>query len=122
MRDIETRDDIKIMVDSFYEKAKIDSLIAEFFEDLDWDEHLPRIYSFWSNLLLNDGSYKGNPMIPHVKLARKKMLEKEHFERWVKIFQLNVDELFSGTIADMAKLRAGGIAQIMPFKIKQLLK
>ena len=46
---LENREDIKFLVDVFYEKVKQDPLIGYIFTDLmkvNWERHLPRIYDF----------------------------------------------------------------------------
>lgn len=106
---IENREDIELMVNSFYEKVTKDDLIGPFFNEVaktNWDIHLPKMYSFWSDLLLGSADYMGRPFPPHVPLG----LEKKHFERWLSLFVQTVDEHFIGLKADEAKNRALRIA------------
>ena len=45
-KDISTPEDIKIVVDAFYNDVKSDTVIGYFFTDVaevDWEEHLPRM-------------------------------------------------------------------------------
>ncbi|MGC1244127.1 MAG: group III truncated hemoglobin, partial [Chryseosolibacter sp.] len=58
--DIINREDIKLLVDSFYEKVQADALLAPVFNHVDWPHHLPIMYNFWSSMLLGDQSYRGN--------------------------------------------------------------
>lgn len=107
---IESRDDIQILVDQFYAKVRQDSLIGPIFTEVakvDWDEHLPKLYNFWSDLLLGEDSYRGRPFPPHIPLN----LEIAHFERWLKLFIQTVDDHFIGVKAEEAKRRALGIAR-----------
>jgi len=49
MRDIKTYEDIKQLVDSFYQKVVSDDKIGYIFTEIqrvNWDYHLPRMYSF----------------------------------------------------------------------------
>lgn len=107
---IDTREDIQLMVDSFYAKVRKDSLIGPIFDDVakvDWAEHLPKLYNFWSDLLLGEDTYRGRPFPPHMKLN----LKPGHFERWLRLFTETVDEHFLGLRAEEAKARALRIAR-----------
>ncbi len=116
-KDIETTDDIKKMVDLFYQKVATDDLLGPFFKRTNWEKHLPVMYNFWNNAIFYTGGYSGNPMISHQKLHEKEPLRKDDFERWTKLFSETVDELFEGEKAKLAKQRGTGIAVIMQTKI-----
>ena len=63
--DITNRGDIEMLVNAFYDKVKTDDKIGLFFTDVihvNWEQHLPRMYDFWDNVLFQTGSYIGNPM------------------------------------------------------------
>jgi hemoglobin len=116
-KDISSFDDIKLLVNKFYESVNKDDLLAWIFNDLskvDWKTHLPVMYNFWSSILLGTKTYKGQPFDVHLYLP----VEKKHFDRWVKLFEETVDEYFSGDTAKEAKLRANSIAEIFQYKIK----
>jgi hemoglobin len=107
--DITTQDDIKLLVDSFYEKVNRDPLLAPIFNNLarvNWAEHLPTMYSFWSSLLFNDPTYKGQPWPKHAILP----VNLQHFERWLSLFKHTVREHFSGPKAIQAMNVAASIA------------
>lgn len=121
--DITTRDDIKYLIDTFYEKVKADPVIGYIFNDIahvDWPKHLPVMYDFWEFLLLNGKNYTGNPIQKHFDLHDKHPLTAEHFDRWLVLFQATVDELFSGQTADEAKNRAAAIAGVWKPKFVHL--
>ena len=104
------RDDVKQLVDSFYEKVKCDQLIGPIFNDIarvDWNEHLPKLYNFWEDLLFGIDNYNGRPFPPHMKLD----LKPEHFDRWLGLFCETVDEKFTGFKAEEIKTRAHRIAK-----------
>ena len=120
--DIQSREDIEIMINSFYNKVKKDDTIGFIFNDIakvNWEQHLPVIYDFWETLLLDATSYSKNAMEVHYTLNRKVPLKEIHFQRWLQLFSATVDELYSGKIATMAKTKAKSIASLMQFKIKQ---
>lgn len=119
-KDIENIDDIKLLVNSFYDKVKADKTIGYIFNDIakvNWEKHLPVMYNFWENVLFFTGSYSGNPMIAHEKMHKAVGFTTTHFEQWIKLFTSTVDELFSGDKAELAKQRAISIATVMQIKI-----
>ncbi|NRT13730.1 hemoglobin [Flavobacterium sp. 28A] len=114
--DISTLDDIKLLVDTFYDKVQKDDFIGPIFNNKignRWPEHLEKMYHFWQTILLEVHSYSGSPFPPHKHLP----VDKEHFDRWMKIFVATVDTLFEGPIADEAKLRAKNMAEMFNYKI-----
>ena len=120
--DIQSREDIELLMTSFYEKVKKDDTIGFIFNDIaqvNWEHHIPIICDFWETLLLNAASYKKNAMEVHYILNRKVTFEEKHFQRWLKLFFETVDQLYIGKVATMAKTRAKSIADLMQFKMKQ---
>lgn len=118
IRDIE---DIKLLVDSFYNKAQADNLLGPIFNDVakvDWSKHLPIMYRFWDSILFGTQGYKGNPMEAHFRLNQKQHLEGNDFNTWKSLFMQTVDELFEGEMADLAKKKAVSIADLMFYKIQ----
>ena len=118
--DIRNRDDIKLLVDRFYEKVKKDGVIGYIFNDVvkvNWERHLPVMYDFWDNAIFYSGTYNGNPLKTHAHLHKVAPLSHEHFTHWVTLFQETVDELFSGEKAGLAKQKAGSIAKVMELKV-----
>jgi hemoglobin len=111
---------IVLLVDSFYAKARKDELIGPIFNEVigdHWDEHLPTMYKFWGDILLNTREYEGNPMIVHKQLNERIPLEPRHFARWKELFVQTVRELFEGEKAELAEQRAVSIATVMQLKI-----
>jgi hemoglobin len=116
MGDIETEGHVKIMVDAFYDKVNKDDLVSPIFNDLahvNWVQHLPVMYAFWSSILLGSGAYSGQPFPKHMALP----IEKLHFDRWLQLFMENMDENFSGPVAEEAKVRARTIASVFQYKM-----
>jgi len=121
MKDIETRNDIELLVNSFYDKVKADKTIGYIFNDVaavDWILHLPKMYSFWETVLLGKMSFKGNPMVKHIQLSKKTEMSKKHFDHWLKLWNTTIDEHFEGTTATEAKQRGKNIAGLMLHKIE----
>jgi hemoglobin len=111
--DIVQREDVKILVDRFYEKVKADPLLAPVFSHLNWPHHLPIMYDFWSSMLLGDQTYRGNPLQKHLPLQ----IDKSHFSQWLALFTATVDENFAGEKAEEVKMRAQSIAGIFQLKM-----
>lgn len=119
-KDIENRNDIELLVNSFYDKVKADLVIGFIFNDIarvNWKRHLPVMYDFWENTLLYTGGYTGNPMEIHRRLNQLIPLTTEHFNQWTYLFTSTVDELFTGEKTDLAKQRAISISTVMQIKI-----
>ena len=119
-KDIEDRSDLERMLESFYQKAFKDDLISHFFLEvvpLDLEHHIPVIADFWESVLLDGRGYRKNVMEIHLNISEKSKIEKEHLDRWVKLFTATIDELFEGPKATLAKQRAASIATMMHLKI-----
>ncbi len=116
MKEIINREDVVLLVNSFYDKAKHDELLGPLFSHVDWPHHLPIMYSFWSSLLLGEQSYQGNPFQKHIGLA----ITPVHFNRWLEIFHHTVDENFAGDKASEVKDRARSIAGVWQHKLGQM--
>lgn len=114
--EIRTEEDIKKLVDTFYDKVNKDSLLAPVFNveaGVDWKAHLPKMYKFWGTQLIGTADYVGRPFPPHMKLN----ISVEHFNRWIQLFLETVDENFMGLTAEVAKQKARNIATVFQYKL-----
>lgn len=116
-KDIETREDLELVLSEFYKIATKDAEIWHHFADLDLESHLPIIVDFWEKVLLGKPVYFGNPLQIHQMLNEKHPLTLENFRHWVEIFSRTVDKLFIGKTAETAKLRAKMIAHSLNQRI-----
>lgn len=117
LKDIETLEDVQLLVDSFYSKIRENPMLKDIFnEHIEerWPEHLEKMYKFWQTVLLEEHTYFGRPFIPHAQLP----VEKEHFNEWLKIFYETVDSLFKGEKADRAKWQGERMAEMFHTKIQ----
>lgn len=125
MHDIHNIDDIRTLVQRFYEKVMLDELLAPVFnavvEKSQWPEHLEIMVNFWQTNILFEQSYKGNPMAAHIKVDTKvnHSIRPAHFERWLQLWHQTIDENFSGETAEITKKRAGDMAKLILYKIEQ---
>lgn len=116
-KDILTLEDCKTLVDQFYGKVRNDELIGPIFNERiqdRWPEHLEKMYRFWQTVLLEDHTYFGSPFPPHANLP----VEWTHFQRWLKLFNATIDELFTGKKAEEARWRANKMAEMFNIKIQ----
>jgi hemoglobin len=114
--DIANLQDIKTLVDHFYTKIRENELLGPIFNGVigdNWAAHLTKMYGFWQTLLLDTPAYSGSPFLKHAKLP----IAKEHFDRWMELFNETVDEHFSGAKADEAKWRAARMSEMFQYKL-----
>ncbi|CAN5317858.1 hypothetical protein BH09BAC5_BH09BAC5_07880 [soil metagenome] len=116
-KEILSIDEIKVLVDSFYDKIKIDPLLGGIFNGVigdRWPVHLEKMYRFWQTILLEEHTYFGSPFPPHAQLP----VEQKHFDRWLELFRETIDEHFTGAKAEEAKERADKMAIMFFSKIE----
>jgi hemoglobin len=120
MRDIESREDIDVIMRSFYDKLLADSSISYIFTDIakvNLEEHFPILVDFWHSMLFGSQSYKANAMKPHIDLAKKSKFTKAHFQTWLQYLYISIDEHNEGRLAHTMKARAQNIAGLMEYKV-----
>ena len=123
LHDIEDRQDIERLVRAFYGRALTDPMIGFLFVDvaeLDLEEHVPVISSFWETILLGTPAYSGGAFAPHAALPAKVPLRGGHFERWLELWRTTVDELFAGQRAELAKAHATRVARAFHRRLQGL--
>jgi hemoglobin len=121
MKDIENALDIQLLVNTFYDRVKVDEKIGYIFTKIigeDWSHHLPIMYNFWNMVLFSAPGYAGSPVKKHVDLDKKTPLNKEHFDHWLVLWTDTIDSLFAGEIADMAKNKAALMANLINMKVE----
>lgn len=119
--DILNIEDVKLLVNCFYDKIKSDELLGPIFNERiqnRWPQHLEKMYTFWQTILLGEHTYFGSPFPPHAELQ----VNHEHFLKWLSLFTPTVDELFSGEKAREAKWRAKKMAEMFEMKIEHFRK
>lgn len=123
LHDIETRNDCEQLVRAFYGRALVDPIIGFLFMDvakLDLDAHVPRITNFWETILLGARSYGGGAFRPHLELHRKVPLTRGHFDRWLYLWTMTVDEMFAGARAELAKAHANRVAVAFASRLQSI--
>ncbi|WP_142783256.1 group III truncated hemoglobin [Changchengzhania lutea] len=120
-KDIKTREDIYLLVASFYKKVRDNDLLAPFFNDTikDWDAHLEHLTTFWEASLFLKTKYLGNPLEAHINVdqAHHNSISEQHFGVWLNLWFQTIDELFEGDYAENAKRRARKMSTFLHLKI-----
>jgi hemoglobin len=120
MRDIETREDLHLLMSEFYVKLLADSKINYLFTEvakIELAPHLLELVDFWEQILFDRGSYRKNVLQIHTDLNQQSKLSQEHFAIWLEYFNTTIDENFAGQTAENMKTRALSIATVMKIKI-----
>ncbi|HWS59838.1 MAG TPA: group III truncated hemoglobin [Flavobacterium sp.] len=120
MKDIQTRDDLYLIVSSFYDKLLADNQINFIFTEvakIDLEPHLWELVDFWEQMLFDKGDYRKNVLQLHLDLNQKIKLTAIHFEIWLRYFESSINENFEGQTAENMKTRALSIATVMKIKM-----
>ncbi len=112
-----TEESLKALVDTFYAKVRQDTLIGPVFNDAihDWPEHLDKLQSFWSSVMLTSGRYKGRPLPAHVKHGDR--ISSASFERWLALWRETTEEMLDPASAAALQEKAGRIAESLSMGI-----
>ncbi|MBK8711284.1 MAG: group III truncated hemoglobin [Niastella sp.] len=116
-KEITDLDDIKLLVDTFYGNIRENELLAPIFNAVikdRWPQHLEKMYRFWQTVLLDDHTYYNSPFPPHAKLP----VTQQHFDTWLKLWHLTINENFTGKLAEEAKWRGNKMAIMFLNKIQ----
>ena len=121
MKDIQTQQDLYLLVNQFYKKLLSDKSISYIFTDIvkiKIEEHFPILVTFWSQMIFGTGGYTNNLTDIHLKVDKLSHLSSELFEIWLMHFNSTVNELFEGENANKVKAQVQQLAVIMQIKIK----
>lgn len=123
MNDIETREDIVLIMRKFYEKLLADNSINFFFTkittvDQHLEHHFEILATFWEQSLFMKGGYHNNMFQIHKNLNEKYSFTKEHFDSWLHHLYSTIDLYFKGHYAEQMKTNALSMATVMQIKFK----
>ena len=122
MEDIQTAEEIYLVVEKFYEKLLADDTISYIFTEvvkIKLEEHLPILVTFWSQAILGTGGYFNNLTQIHLDINAKSYLSKELFDIWLTHFEAAIDENFKGINCERMKNQAHNLSTILQIKIAQ---
>lgn len=121
MADILSKEDLVVLVNTFYDRVKRDEVIGHIFNTIigaDWSRHLPIMYTFWNTVLFGAEGYRGQAVGKHIEVDRRIQLHPEHYERWISLWRSTVDHLFEGPNAEKIKEKAQTMLQLIQFKVE----
>jgi hemoglobin len=121
--DIETREDIEHLVETFYAGTFADPVLGPIFVDivkLDLPRHIPIMCDFWENILFGARKYPGGMMMVHYRVHQQTSLQPHHIQRWLDYWEETVDDLFAGERANLAKLHAARTGVAMGNRFEEL--
>jgi hemoglobin len=119
MRDLETTQDLHHLFGEFYKKLLEDPEMHRIFlieKNINMQQHLPHIVSFWEQIVFNTGNYNKNVMQIHMNLNALTPLKAVHFQTWLDTLFGVIDQNFKGENTEKLKTRALSIATIMQIK------
>ncbi len=124
-QDIQNRNDISLLVRSFYTKVRANETLGPFFNTTisDWDAHFEQLTTFWETSLFMTKTlrhkYSGNPLEVHVEVDRQfdHRITELHFGIWLNLWYQTLDELFEGEVVNNAKRRARKMGTFMYLKL-----
>jgi len=121
MPDIKNRDDINVLVRTFYLKVQQDDILGPIFNGIisDWESHFELLTDFWETQLFLKRKYFGNPVTAHQEVDDKMnhTVTSEHFGLWLNLWFATIDELFEGDTAWIAKNRAQKMSTMLFMQI-----
>jgi len=108
--DIENRDDVRLLVHTFYERIRADVYLGPIFNKHvgDWPHHLEHLTDFWEGNLFLKQIFKGRPLQKHFQVDRAEgyTISEQHFGVWLNHWVQTVDDLYEGERAENAKFKA----------------
>jgi hemoglobin len=115
LKDIENREDIQVLIDTFYDGVLNDPIMRPVFEESlpHWEHHKKRVVGFWENWLFQSGTYDGGMMWKHSARHATQPMTTERFERWLAYWITTVDQLFEGKNAEFVKSKALEIGNVL---------
>jgi hemoglobin len=106
-----TEESIHLLVDTFYDSVRKDNVLGPVFEKVlagRWATHMPRMYDFWSKILLRTRRFHGDVYVKHMALAG---ITEEHFVHWLTLFKRAVTDIYHEETANKIFKIADSIAE-----------
>ena len=109
MKQIETRQDISRLVNTFYAQIRKHEFLGAIFNshiaEEQWPAHLEKLTDFWETILFGVPKFKGNPSMKHL-IVDKNLgygITQTHFNQWVELWHKTINSMFEGELAIRAK-------------------
>lgn len=120
-KQIEDRQDVSLLVRTFYMKIRKDEVLGPIFNTsiTDWESHLELLTDFWESQLFLKRNYHGNPVTAHQEVDEKMnhTITSEHFGLWLNLWFDTIDKLYAGEVAWIAKNRAQKMSTMLFMKM-----
>lgn len=112
--DIQTTTDIQYIIDALYTGITADPVLGPYFESIEMEAHLPRLYAFWTSALFQKSTCCKRPLEQYATLEK---FRPAHFQRWLRRFEHAVDTRYAGERAEHMKTQAHHIATILRIRL-----
>ncbi|WP_430424275.1 group III truncated hemoglobin [Maribacter litoralis] len=109
MTKITNREDVRVLVHTFYDKIRQHNMLGPIFNghitEEQWPAHLSKLTDFWESNLFGVRTFRGSPSKAHVNVDKnlQHSISQNHFAQWLQLWFETIDELFEGELADRAK-------------------
>lgn len=110
---IPSREQLAALVDRFYDRIQAHPDLGPVFNAAvhDWPEHKRLLTSFWSSVILREGTYRGNPMSAH----RPHPITTQHFVQWLALWRETADEMLAPAQAELVHEYANRIGRSLRY-------
>lgn len=119
--EIKTREDVAVLVNTFYKAIRKDNFLAPYFSGMinNWETHLAHLTDFWCGQLFFDSGYEGNPMDKHRNVDNffSHNMNENHFKAWLELWFQVLDTNFTGENVDILKNKAQRMANAIHMDI-----
>ncbi|MDP2527603.1 group III truncated hemoglobin [Maribacter dokdonensis] len=109
MTKITNRDDVSLLVHTFYDKIRQHELLGPIFNghitEEQWPAHLSKLTDFWESNLFGVRTFRGSTSKAHVNVDKNlnHTISQNHFAQWLQLWFETINELFEGELAERAK-------------------
>ncbi len=114
MRDIHSLGDIIDIVDAFYTGIEQDPDLGRFFDGVNLERHITKVYAFWAAVVFQPASDHQ----PFEIRMSDDGLEPHHLEAWVRRLTDAIGSRFSGPNAQRMKSRAAQLAWVFGSRLE----
>ena len=125
-REVQSRDDIKLIVQSFYDAIKKNELLGPVFTgaipENEWMSHIEKLTDVWDSAVFGSMTFKGNPSMTHAKLdkSNKHGITQDHFAVWLENWNATLDASWEGSKVEEMKIRFIFQEQVFCMSARQL--
>ena len=110
---IPNHEQLAALVDVFYDRIQVHPDLGPVFNSAvhDWPEHKRLLTSFWSSVVLREGTYRGNPMSAH----RPHAITTQHFVQWLALWRETANDVLTPKQAELVLEYANRIGRSLRY-------